>query len=235
MSESMVLRGDHAQIEIAGEDTLPSDPPLLVAAEGGFSCFKRAADHGPAEFAGPLVSLAEAIRHDERGAFVGLATLPGTRAIGFVQSDRGTFYENRNGHGGRGRPAWRDFMFRTTHCLLERIEQRLRAEEIAVHHIPGHGWPPGALSAFLEALGHFADGGDESRSLRRVYVATGGGCCLRDEGELRGAAAPLVEEQARSEAPTLRPYGCTEVPLDMFGDFESLREHVTVWQVDVDR
>jgi hypothetical protein len=234
VTRTATLEGRSGNIRLYAPSEAPPDAPLLICAEKGYACFAGAARKAPAPFGSELVELADRIRHAETGAYVGIARVPGApRPIAFVQSNRGTYYKLHNGAGDNVH-AWRNFFYRTTSFLLDRLEEDPSFNALLIEHVAGFGWPPDSLTCVLEALGHHADGNGAGRlpSLGEVHFSVDV-CSLHSPKELERASRPLAGEQTAPGAPERREIAAEEIDPRRFGA-DAVAQHVRLWRIDVE-
>jgi hypothetical protein len=229
------LEGRSGKLTLYAPSEAAPEAPLLIGAEGGFACFAGAAREAPEPFSSELVELAGRLRSAEDGAYVGIARVPGApRPIAFVQSNRGAYYRRHHPAGRTNGYAWRNFFYRTTSFLLDRLEEDPSFNALLIEHLAGSGWPRDSLTCVLEALGHHADGAgaEQPNGLGQVHFAVED-CGLRSPSQLERASRPLNREQTGPSIPVQREIAAEEVDPRRFGA-DAVAEHVRLWRIDVE-
>lgn len=177
--------GGEILLPYADDGEAPTDAPMLVGAERGFACFQIDMEHQhvPEAEALPLLGLAQEMRVADDGMWLATVETSG-RNYALVQSNRGydgpSFYEIHNATSDG--PAWRDFYYRATYFLLDRIDQQWSPEEVVVRHPTGFGWPEGLMPVVLEAAGNLLD--SRPVAIKRLVFGGERPCGLKSADEI---------------------------------------------------
>jgi hypothetical protein len=202
------LGGKQSTVTIVlGTDGCPDDAPFVGASELGGSPLGHALENH--HVATELERLVERMRASQDGALVALVDAPpSSRRLGIIQSDRS---QNPNFYGLNrpDRRLWRDFYYRTTYALLQRVDDAWKSADVELSHPTGFDWPPDLVTTVLEALGHLAD--DSALSVQRVHLS-----CLHrlDERGVVAAMRRLNNEQSRVAPPLHREIDATQVSVE---------------------
>ncbi len=187
------LKGEKSEVLFYYGDS-NDNSPFVACGEIGFCPLGSLIKDFPMNTHSIIQNNVNEMRYAEDGGWIMLFDLPGiSRKIAAIQSNRGTFYENRHAKQGRPKSVWRDFYYSGTYTILSNINKLWSPQSLEISHLTGTDWVGGLLPTFMDALHNLLD--NEEVSFKSIYFNK---CCLESEHRITDALLCIENERSNN-------------------------------------